>query len=153
MQLAVDFGITSYAAPAGGCLLTDPMFTRRLRDLFSHEEDHLIRDIELLKYGRHFRINDKFKIIVGRNSSDNDALQALVNEDDLVLFMADFPGPQVVVPYGGNESVLNIAAALCIRYSDAPNDHEAKVICRSGSTSTTISAKAAAKEDCERWII
>ena len=153
IQLAADFSIKNYAPPAGGCLLTDSMFTRRLRDLFSHEEDHQIRDIELLKYGRHFRINENCKIIVGRNSADNDALQALVNENDFVLFMSDFPGPQVVVPHCGDEEGLSIAASLCVRYSDAPDDREAKVICLTGSTSTKISAKAAAKEDCQRWII
>ncbi len=153
MQLAVDFGITNYAPPAGGCLLTDSIFTKRLRDLFSHEEDRHIRDIELLKYGRHFRVNDDSKIIVGRNRADNNALQTLVKEDDYVLFMADFPGPQVLVPYGGNEAILNIAASLCIRYSDAPDNQEAMVICQKGTTSTKIIAKAATKEDCERWII
>ncbi|MEQ8151872.1 MAG: tRNA 4-thiouridine(8) synthase ThiI [Smithellaceae bacterium] len=153
MQLADEFGIKNYAPPAGGCLLTDATFTKRLRDLFSREEDRRIRDIELLKYGRHFRINDNCKIIVGRNKADNTALQTLVREEDLVLFMAGFPGPQVIVPYGGDESVRNIAAAFCVRYSDAPDDQEAKVICRKGNTSTTVVTKAADREDCERWII
>ena len=153
MQLADEFGIKNYAPPAGGCLLTDATFTKRLRDLFSREEDRQIRDIELLKYGRHFRINDNCKIIVGRNKADNTALQTLVREEDLVLFMAGFPGPQVIVPYGGDESVRNIAAAFCVRYSDAPDDQEVKVICRKGNTSTTVITKAADREDCERWII
>lgn len=153
MQLAIDFGIKDYAPPAGGCLLTDPMFARRLRDLFSHEEDRDIRDIELLKYGRHFRINGNFKIIVGRNNADNTALQALAKGNDNVLFMADFPGPQVIVPYGGDEYIVNMAAALCVRYSDAPDNHEARVICRTGEILTSITAKAATKEDCELWII
>jgi tRNA-specific 2-thiouridylase len=153
MQLATDFGITNYCPPAGGCLLTDPIFSKRLRDLFSHDEDRLIRDLDLLKYGRHFRVNDNCKIIVGRNKADNNALKTLVHEDDLVLFMADFPGPQVLVPYGSDEPIRNIAAALCVRYSDAPDDHEAEVICRKGNTTTTISTNAATREDCERWII
>ncbi len=153
IQLAVDFGITNYAPPAGGCLLTDSIFTKRLRDLFSHEEDRHIRDIELLKFGRHFRVNDNFKIIVGRDRADNNSLQAQLINDDLVLFMADFPGPQVLVPYGGDEHISNIAAALCVRYSDAPDDQDAKVICQKGNASTIITAKAATKEDCERWII
>jgi len=152
MQMADEFGIKNYSPPAGGCLLTDAIFTKRLRDLFSREEDRQIRDIELLKYGRHFRINDNCKIIVGRNKADNNALKTLVREEDLVLFMADFPGPQVIVPYG-DESVMNTAAALCVRYSDAPDDLEAKVLCRKGSTSTTVITKAAARGDCERWII
>lgn len=153
MQMASDFGISDYPPPAGGCLLTDAIFTKRLRDLFSHGEDRQIRDIELLKYGRHFRVNDNSKIIVGRNKADNNALQTLAREDDFVLFMADFPGPQVIVPYGGDEHISNAAAALCIRYSDAPDDQEAKVICRRGKTSTSIITKAASREDCERWII
>lgn len=153
MQMADDFGIKNYAPPAGGCLLTDAIFTRRLRDLFSHEEDRQIRDIELLKYGRHFRVSDDCKIIVGRNKADNNALQTLVREEDLVLFMANFPGPQVIVPYGADESVMNTAASLCVRYSDAPDDQEAQVICRKGNISTTINTMAAAREDCERWII
>jgi tRNA-uridine 2-sulfurtransferase len=153
MQLAADFGIGSYAPPAGGCLLTDPMFTKRLRDLFSHEEDKQIRDLELLKYGRHFRISDNCKVIVGRNNADNDSIQAQVQKEDFVLFMADFPGPQVIVPYGGNEEELSIAASLCVRYSDAPSDREVVVDYQKGNTSFTIKSYAASKEDCERWII
>lgn len=152
MQMADEFGIKNYSPPAGGCLLTDAIFTKRLRDLFSHEEDRRIRDIELLKYGRHFRVNEDCKIIVGRNKADNTALKRLVREEDLVFFMADFPGPQVMVPYG-DESVRNTAAELCVRYSDAPDDQEAKVICRKGDASTTINTRAASREDCERWII
>jgi tRNA-uridine 2-sulfurtransferase len=152
MQLAADFGITSYAPPAGGCLLTDPMFSRRLRDLFSHQEEHEISDLDLLKYGRHFRADDQGKIIVGRNNSDNENLSGLATDDDLVLFMADFPGPYVVVPHG-NVALMPIAASLCVRYSDSPTDCEANVICQHKQSSRTIKAKAAAKEECERWII
>lgn len=152
MQMAANFGITNYASPAGGCLLTDPMFTRRLRDLFSHQEDHDIHDLELLKDGRHFRADDQGKIIVGRNNSDNEKLRGLATVDDLVLFMADFPGPHVLVPHG-NEALLPLAASLCVRYSDAPADLEAKVICQHKNSSRIIKAKALAKEDCERWII
>ena len=74
LQLATDFGITNYAPPAGGCLLTDPIFSKRLRDLFSHEEDRQIRDLDLLKYGRHFRLNPQAKLIVGRTEKDNEGI-------------------------------------------------------------------------------
>ncbi len=152
IKLAADFGIKDYAPPAGGCLLTDPMFTRRLRDLFSHQEDHDIHDLDLLKYGRHFRVDDQGKIIVGRNNSDNEKLRELSTDNDLVLFMADFPGPHVIIPLG-NIALLPLAASFCVRYSDAPNDLEAEVVCLHKNSSEIIKAKAAAKEDCERWII
>jgi tRNA U34 2-thiouridine synthase MnmA/TrmU len=152
IKMAADFGIKYYAPPAGGCLLTDPMFTRRLRDLFSHQEDHDIHDLDLLKYGRHFRADDQGKIIVGRNNFDNEKIRESSTDDDLVLFMVDFPGPHVVIPHG-NIALLPLAAALCVRYSDAPNDLESEVIYLHKNSSRTIMSKAAAKEDCERWII
>jgi len=153
IQLAAEFGITSYAAPAGGCLLTDPMFTRRLRDLFSHQEDRQIRDIELLKFGRHFRIRKGRKIIVGRNRSDNESLIKLSAKDDSVLFMADYPGPCVIIPYGGGEAELAAAASLCVLYSDAPGDMEAKVNCRQGDKHFVMKSVAAAKADYEHLLI
>jgi tRNA-uridine 2-sulfurtransferase len=153
MQMAADFGIKDYAPPAGGCLLTDVMFTRRLRDLLTHNEDKNVRDLELLKYGRHFRISDNCKIIVGRNNADNEALQSLTTKDDHVLFMTDFPGPQVIIPYGGNTDSLRTAASLCVRYRNAQAEGPAKVIYQKGNESATITVEAATKEDCERWII
>lgn len=152
IKLAAQFGINDYAPPAGGCLLTDPIFSRRLRDLFAHRGDKNFRDFDLLKYGRHFRVSDDCKVIVGRNHADNEALKKHIIPDDLIFNMAKFPGPLVLVPYG-NESDENIAAALCVRYSDAPKDSESEVICQHNKSSKTIKAGVASKEDCERWIL
>lgn len=152
MTLAADFGIVNYAPPAGGCLLTDPIFSRRLRDLFAHQVTPDIRDYELLKYGRHFRISDQCKIIVGRNRADNEALRKLIVPGDLIFNMANFPGPLVLVPNGG-DSDKKIAAALCARYSDAPPDIQADVICIRNTISEKLTSTSAAREDCQRWII
>jgi tRNA U34 2-thiouridine synthase MnmA/TrmU len=152
IKLAADFSIVEYAPPAGGCLLTDPIFSRRLRDLLSHHGDRNIRDFELLKYGRHFRIGDDCKIIVGRNNADNEALKKLASPDDLILNMANFPGPLVLAPYG-DEANEQIAASLCVRYGDAPDDLEADVVCLHNNSSKTIKSLSAAKDDCARWVI
>lgn len=152
MRLAEEFGIRDYPPPAGGCLLTDPMFARRLKDMMSRGEDRQIRDYDLLRYGRHFRTEDGQKIIVGRSNADNEALRRLTIDDDWVCNMATHPGPYVLVPYGG-ESAREFAAALCVRYSDAPNDAPADVECNHKGQSTTIKGVAASKEECERRII
>jgi hypothetical protein len=68
------------------------------------------------------------------------------------LFMANFPGPYVVIPHG-IAALLPLAASLCVRYSDAPAEFETNVICQHKKSSKTIQARAAAKEDCARWII
>jgi tRNA-specific 2-thiouridylase len=152
IKLAADFGIVKYSPPAGGCLLTDPIFSRRLRDLFSHEGDRNVRDIELLKYGRHFRVSDKCKIIVGRNNVENEELKKLTTSDDLIFNMTNFPGPLVLVPYG-NDADKQIASSLCVRYSDASNNIEANVLCLHNNFTESIISTAATKENCERWII
>jgi len=152
MRLAETFGITDYSPPAGGCLLTDPIFARRLRDLMAHGEDRRIRDYELLKYGRHFRIPEAGKIIVGRNQSDNEALRGLAAEDDLVCLMADFPGPFVLAP-GGSEESMAASASLCVRYSDAPAGAQARVTCRRQGKSFILNARAVSPEESEGWMV
>ncbi|NSW76717.1 MAG: tRNA 4-thiouridine(8) synthase ThiI, partial [Candidatus Atribacteria bacterium] len=39
LKLAEEWGIRSFPPPAGGCLLTEPNFSRRLRDLRQHGEN------------------------------------------------------------------------------------------------------------------
>ncbi|MEJ2726735.1 MAG: tRNA 4-thiouridine(8) synthase ThiI [Deltaproteobacteria bacterium] len=65
MELARTFGITEYPSPAGGCLLTDQVFSKRLKDLFSSRPSPALREIEVLKVGRHFRIGPHTKLVVG----------------------------------------------------------------------------------------
>lgn len=153
MELARQYGIDDYAVPAGGCLLTDPMFSKRLKDLFVHQPGFRVRDIELLKYGRHFRLSDTLRAIVGRKRSDNAAIRRLAEDADSMLHVADFPGPTVLVPYGGDEPARRKAASLCILYSDAPNDREAVVTCRQNRIETSIKAMAADPEEVRQWIL
>jgi tRNA-uridine 2-sulfurtransferase len=153
MEMAKSYGVHYYPPPAGGCLLTDPMFSRRLKDLFSHDPEHDTRDIELLKYGRHFRSGESGKIIVGRNKSDNSALQELTGKGDTVLCMVQLAGPLVLIPGGGSEEVIEQAARLCVLYSDAPVDEEGTVnITRTGQSRLTTYAPAS-RSDAAEWII
>jgi hypothetical protein len=122
MELAEQFGITSYPAPAGGCLLTNPGFAARLRDLVQHRPQAELtrRDLDLLHWGRHFRINPAMKVIVGRDQRDNEALERLVRPEDVILKAELYPGPLVIIPQAPAEADLTLAAALCASYSDAP---------------------------------
>lgn len=153
MALADHYGISDYAPPAGGCLLTDPMFTKRLRDLFLYQEDPSIRDIELLKYGRHFRLNERIKIIVGRNSSDNQAIEALQRSEDILMEMENIPGPSVLIPTGGDEDSRQLAAKLCVLYSGSPPETVVSVRCSCGDQTFSVKAQALDKEEAARLII
>lgn len=153
MELARHYGIADYAPPAGGCLLTDPNFSRRLRDLLDHQPDCRLHDIELLKFGRHFRIKKACKVIVGRNQADNEAIQCLIAENDAVLQMADAPGPITLVPGGGDHQALATAAALCVLYSGAPPERACRIACRDGQRDLFLNAMALSRQEAERMLL
>ena len=133
LQLARAYGVTDFPAPAGGCLLTDKIFSRRLKDLFDHQESIAERDLELLKSGRHMRLDANTKIVVGRTRQDNEAIGRCIDtKEDMVLKVVDFPGPLVVIPYGGSDPMVMLAAGICAGYSKAPDDAPAKVSVQRG---------------------
>ena len=134
MELARTFHIPEYPSPAGGCLLTDPIFSRRLRDLLSSRPRSEVREIELLKVGRHFRFGEKAKAVVGRNKKENEHILSLVGDLDLVIKVDSVPGPVVVVTGEISPEVEALAVALAISYSDAGDGELAEVKClKSGS--------------------
>jgi tRNA-specific 2-thiouridylase len=92
-ELANKFGINDYPCPSGGCLLTDPQFSKRLRDLMQNGEFGL-NDIHLLKIGRHFRLDKKTKLVVGRDQAENERLLNLAREDDYIFA----PGEEIAGP-------------------------------------------------------
>ena len=55
MKLAREHGLLENYYACGGCLLTDINFTNRMRDYLKFNENPKIEDINILKYGRHFR--------------------------------------------------------------------------------------------------
>jgi len=116
MRLADELGVTDYPTPAGGCLLTDPAFTRKMRDLLDHG-DVTIEDVRSLRVGRHFRLDDRTKVAVGRNQADNDKITALAGAGDVLLESMNVPGPTALLR--GNASHENVltAAKLVARYS------------------------------------
>ncbi|MFZ7126134.1 MAG: tRNA 4-thiouridine(8) synthase ThiI [Desulfobacterales bacterium] len=128
IALAGQFGISDYPAPAGGCLLTDPNYSRRLKDLFDHGHELTGTELELLKFGRHLRLVDGTKIIVGRTFQDNQQILRHVDPTvDTVIRMVEFPGPVVLVPGGGSPQGIRLAAGICAGYSKAPADAPADV--------------------------
>ncbi|SHK27128.1 tRNA U34 2-thiouridine synthase MnmA/TrmU, contains the PP-loop ATPase domain [Desulfatibacillum alkenivorans DSM 16219] len=147
MALAEKYGIKEYPAPAGGCLLTDKGFSDRLRDLFAYQKSYAARDFELLKYGRHFRLSETVKAIVGRNRSDNEQISAHIKEDeDIIIKMAGIPGPSVILPHGAGEQAVRLAAQLCGAYSKAKEGGTAGVSILAGGSKQVIQVEVPEKE-------
>ncbi|MBW2286046.1 MAG: hypothetical protein JRF65_15790 [Deltaproteobacteria bacterium] len=93
MALAEKLGIRDYPSPAGGCLLTEKAFSMRLKDLFAVRGDPEIRELELLKLGRYFRIGPESRLVVGRNKRENESIEALYRDTDALLYCRGIPGP------------------------------------------------------------
>ena len=116
MELALKYGILDYPNPAGGCLLTDQEFGNRVRDLFAHQENVDLEDMELLRIGRHFRIDRHTKLIVGRNEQENATLAEYLAQGRLLL-RPEFPGPSVLFIGPPNEAARQEALQVIARYT------------------------------------
>ncbi len=119
IRLAEELGIREYPNPAGGCLLTEPSFLSKIRDVFDHAEILAPRDFIILKTGRHFRIGPRAKIVIGRNEADNQALETLVRSGDVLLRWADGSSPLGVVTGTFKPALLETAAKIILRYTKA----------------------------------
>ncbi|RQD75994.1 MAG: DUF814 domain-containing protein [Candidatus Syntrophonatronum acetioxidans] len=119
MALAEKYGLKEYPSPAGGCLLTVESFSNKLKDLIQHQEKASYSDLELLKIGRHFRLGEKVKIIVGRDHQENQKIFDLAEKGDFLLKASSIPGPTTLLRGEVKEEQLGLAASITARYSDA----------------------------------
>lgn len=153
MELAARYGLDRYPSPAGGCLLTDPGYASRLKELLAYTPKPSRRDLELLKWGRHFRLPGGAKVVVGRTHRENEAISRLVLPEDLLLKVEGYPGPLVLVPGEGDLRGGPEAALLAAAYSDAPLGLEVVVTAQRGGKSTVFRASALPKERFREWLI
>jgi tRNA-specific 2-thiouridylase len=117
MALAKNFGIADYPCPAGGCLLTDKNFAQRLKESFEHGEDSM-RNVCLLKIGRHFRLPTNAKVIAGRDQKENEALLALSLPSELKLTVEGYKSTYVLLLGEPTSENQTQAAGICARYCD-----------------------------------
>jgi len=142
MALAAKLGLTEYSSPGGGCKLTTPGFTPKLRDFLAHYSDDDIIDATLLNYGRHFRLNDEVKLILGRDEEENRILERYVREhgENPARYTAYMPesltGPTALACGPISDEADDLAGRAILRYSRAqempPEGHAIRVISPTG---------------------
>jgi hypothetical protein len=148
-ELAERFGLKEYPSPAGGCRLTEPNFCKRLDDLRRHEGLDGTRSITMLRYGRHFRINERLKLVVGRNEQDNIMLEGSAELYDLVLKPEGVPGPTALLPFTATDDEVRLGAEICARYSDVPSDAAVSIRVRSSRGLVRLEVSPAKPERIE----
>ena len=116
MELARRFGIGEYTTPAGGCLLAEPNFGRRFSELVSHTDEIKVFDLLMLKYGRHFRIADHCKLVVGKNQEECEYLKRL-DWGNVSIEAVNPVGPFSRMKWDGEPENLHTALEVVARYS------------------------------------
>ncbi len=130
IALAKSFGINDFPAPAGGCILADPILSSRIarvyRDDFVVTQKNMnVGDILLMLIGRQFLLPNGGWLVLGREEKENDRLEELQEPGDIKLFIEERPGPVALlrraVELYDNERTrgedLEAAAALVTRYA------------------------------------
>ncbi len=113
MKLAEEYGF-SYKNPGGGCLLTEPNYTARLKVLREIPGMLTARNARLIRHGRFFRLSEDTLALVGRSQEDNEALESLV-VDEITFSLEDVPGPTGVLL--GDPGMLPALMDLVKRYA------------------------------------
>ncbi|MGQ9708748.1 MAG: hypothetical protein ACUVUR_07755 [bacterium] len=150
MALAREFGIVDYPTPGAGCLLTDSNFAARCRDAIANDEFNHLGEIEILHYGRHFRLPSKAKVVVGRNGLENQTLEKLALPDDVVCKPTETVGPVVLLrTKRRTKKDIDISARICARYCDNPSGKAVKIICQE----KIFSVKPYSDEELAEWRI
>ena len=128
MELAVKMGIEDYPSPAGGCKLTEPAFSKRLRDLFAQGVFSL-EDIELLKLGRHFRLSTDIKLVVGRNKEENEKIKEFFQEGDFLFKAKNLKGPVSLLKGACqvNDGFIDKSCQITARYCDRNEEENEEV--------------------------
>jgi hypothetical protein len=154
IALAKKYGLKDFPAPAGGCLLTDVGYSRRLKDLFAHQENCTEEELHLLKYGRHFRLNPDTKLIVGRTEDDNENILKFHNpQTDTVIDVKDHSSPIGLVPHGGAKDVIYLAGSICVGYSKASNLTPIDVVVKTPNSEKTIEVIGIPPSDFKKLLI
>jgi len=162
LLLANKFGIIDPPNSAGGCLLTDPQFAKRVRDLFEFSiSEPSINDVELLKLGRHFRFDTYSKLIVGRNHKENESILSLVQGSDYLIQPIDITGPVSILRINykpdlrKHKKLLLSSIGITLRYSDTlPGKKcDVKIINKINKTNRIISALPYSIAEAEKFRI
>jgi tRNA-specific 2-thiouridylase len=129
IELAGRYGIKTHMQPAGGCcFLTDPAYSRKLKDAVAHQAGACltVEDVFVLAVGRHFRFSPDLRVVIGRDEAENGFL-ARHAEGRWLAAAIGFTGPSAMVLGEVNGSQWASIASVVARYSDGKDEASVEV--------------------------
>lgn len=116
MELVKQYNISDYEPPAGGCMLTEQNTAIRIKDFMKYEATMEVNDIDTLKYGRHLRLPDGAKLIVGRHKEDNESLKNTSSNKYSPLLLVETTGPYSLLANDASDEDLKLAVKIVLTY-------------------------------------
>ena len=120
MALAQALNLNDYPCPAGGCLLTDQNFAARLKESLDHKEESL-REVYLLRLGRHFRLSGGAKVIAGRNELENKKLMLSSRSKESKFTVKGYKSTYALLLGEVSPENCEMAARICASYCKEKN--------------------------------
>ena len=154
-ELARMLGIDFYPSSGGGCLLTDPIFGRKFRDILAHSGDRrpTMRELDSLKAGRHLRLPGGLKAVTGRTERENLWLEELFEGKVWVFDAREYPGASVFALGEPDEPDARLVAAVAARYSKGRGQAEVVVVARRGAETREYIVRPATQEEIDPLLI
>ena len=152
MALAERLGISGFQQPAGGCILTEPNFSRRAGVLFSRRGKGgvTVEGLELLRFGRHLWPNDHLHVVVGRDEGENRAL-AIFREGRWTFSAMDTEGPLVLADGLQDVRDREIVASITARYCDENGASGVRVRYEGDGKEGSVRVQPVGDALLERW--
>ena len=156
LALAKEIGLDDFESPGGGCLLTEIQFSGRLQDFVDNDKLE-VEDIDTLKAGRHFRLPDGAKLIIGRDQDDNEKIKNTNSDKYYKARILDATGPLCLFQKNSTEEDKELATKLILTYGKTKLDEKytVKFIDSVDITNeiTNIGQKFESKELAKRYFI
>ena len=115
LELAKEIGLENFESPGGGCLLTDENFSKKMFDIVKHDTFE-VKDILVMKYGRHLRLSESAKLVVGRNQEENEHLQNIENDKYYHIRTVGINGPHAMLSKTATQEDKELATKIVLTY-------------------------------------
>ena len=127
LSLAKKYGFEDYESPGGGCLLTEAAFAAKIRDFIKYDKFDP-EDIDVLKVGRHLRLPDGAKLVIGRNKEENERIKEIQNDKFVKVRLLNATGPLSLLSKNASDEDKRLAAELCLVYGKTKQGEEYEVV-------------------------
>jgi len=122
LALAKEIGLDDFESPGGGCLLTDENFGKKMFDFIKYDKFE-VKDIPVMKFGRHFRLADGAKLVIGRDKEENEHLQNIDNDKYYHIKTVGLPGPHALLSKNATQKDKELSASAILTYCKTSVDN------------------------------